>query len=50
MNVLALHGQRAALQQEQLCSETTEEPEAAAPAAQTDRHLITLWLLDTRHV
>lgn len=37
MNVLALHGQRAALQQEQLCSETTGEPEAAAPATQTDR-------------
>lgn len=37
MNVLAPRGQRAALQQGQLCSGTTEEPEAAAPAAQTDR-------------
>lgn len=37
MNVLAPRGQRAALQQEQLCSETTEEPEAATPGAQTDR-------------
>lgn len=36
MNVLAPRGQRAALQQGQLCSGTTEEPEAAAPAAQTD--------------
>lgn len=37
MNVLAPRGQRAALQQGQLCSGTTEEPEAAAPAAQMDR-------------
>lgn len=38
MSVLAQHRQRAALQQEQLCSETTEEPEDAAPVTQTDRH------------
>lgn len=38
MNALARRGQRAALQQEQLCSETTEAPEAAAPATHTHTH------------
>lgn len=36
MNVLLLNGWRAELQREQLCSEKTEETEAAAPARQTD--------------
>lgn len=42
MNGLSPHGQRAELQQEQLCSEKTAETEAAAPATHTQTRLVML--------
>lgn len=50
MNALSPHGQRAELQQEQLCSEKTAETEAAAPATHTDTRLVTLRPQDALHV